>query len=186
MAEGFSGVVKTIWHNNHREMTLVETFSYTDPSGKTWTVPENSFINGASIPRSLWTLVGSPYTGPYRRASVIHDYFVGEGSNPNVSEAERKQADKMFYHACRYDGCSKGAAAVLYLGVRTGTWFATRGRTRLFEVSLVDENNMMEDVEVKATFNRLYYKLEENLDTMNIDELEAAADQILERQAALE
>jgi hypothetical protein len=183
MPEGFSAAVRTAWHNNHRDMILIDAVTYTDPSGIVWQVPAGSFLNGATIPRSLWTLIGSPYTGAYRRASVIHDYFVGEGTNPEVPAAERKNAEKMFYHACRYDGCNKRDAAVLYLGVRTGSWFATRGEgDTLFTNSYVDEANMQKDVEVKSTFNRLYFKLEQSLETVDIEGLEMAADEILASQ----
>jgi hypothetical protein len=87
-------------------------------------VPANSFLNGATIPRPLWSAIGSPFAGKYRRASVIHDYYVGEGDNPDVTPEQRKAADRMFYHACRYDGCSRRFASMLYVGVRTGSFLS--------------------------------------------------------------
>lgn len=100
MAEGFSGEPVTRW-TGERNMRLVEALSYEDRKGKIWEAPAGSEINGATIPRALWTSIGAPFVGNYRRATIVHDYFVGELSNPAVTPAERKAADRMFYHACR-------------------------------------------------------------------------------------
>src|SRR5947207_3005769 len=74
----FIGDVEAKWlveNGQDRRMELLHEFSYIDTSGKRWTAPNGWIIDGASIPRFLWTLVGSPFTGSYRRASVIHDYY---------------------------------------------------------------------------------------------------------------
>ena len=126
MTEGFSGEPETEWVGS-RNMTLKNELTYIDPDGKPWVAPVDSFVNGATIPRPLWTAIGSPYAGKYRRASVIHDYHVGEGYNPDVSDEQRKAADKMFYHACRFDGCSRRFARLLYIGVRFGSIISTLG-----------------------------------------------------------
>jgi len=126
MAEGFSGEPVTRW-TGERNMRLVEAFSYQDPDGVIWEAPAGSEINGATIPRALWTSIGAPFVGNYRRATIVHDYCVGELSNPEVSLPERNAADRMFYHACRYDGCSQKFAGILYIGVCLGTWIATLG-----------------------------------------------------------
>lgn len=116
----FSGNPKTEWlidaNGEDRDMQLLEDFFYIDPAGRTWPAPKGSIINGASIPRALWTTVGSPYTDDYRRASVVHDVAC---DTPSVS---RKEADEMFYSACRAGGCNAAQARVLYLGVRIGAW----------------------------------------------------------------
>ncbi|MFM7360418.1 MAG: DUF1353 domain-containing protein [Cyanobium sp.] len=98
-------------------MRLLAAFRFTDPSGKVWDAPAESLVDGASIPRALWSLVGSPYTGEYRRASVVHDIACDRaGSN----REERRAADRMFYRACRAGGCSVRESSLLYLGVRIG------------------------------------------------------------------
>ncbi|NLR91655.1 MULTISPECIES: DUF1353 domain-containing protein [Flammeovirga] len=121
----FSGYPLTRWKGK-RLMILEEDFSYTDDDGKIWLAPSNTELktelNGATIPRTLWSLIGSPYVGLYRRASVVHDFFVGEGNNPDVSFLDRRKADKMFFEACKTDGCSWRFAAILYLGVSVGSW----------------------------------------------------------------
>ncbi len=116
----FAGTPKTEWMFNasgeDRDMRMIEDFSFTDPSGRVWPAPAGSIINGASIPRSLWAVIGSPYTGDYRRASVIHDVAC------NTSGVDRKDADVMFFHACQAGGCSSEQARILYAGVRIGAW----------------------------------------------------------------
>jgi hypothetical protein len=116
----FSGNPITEWLVNKsggdREMRLVQDFSFTDPKGRVWLASKGSVINGASIPRPLWSTIGSPYTDDYRRAAVVHDVACG---TPGVI---RKEADEMFYHACLAGGCSKIQAQILYAGVRLGAW----------------------------------------------------------------
>jgi choline dehydrogenase-like flavoprotein len=91
----FSGNPKTEWlvdeNGADRDMALIEEFWYLDPGGRKWAAPKGSVINGASMPRPLWSTVGSPYTDDYRRASIVHDVAYDD---PTV---QRKDADIMFY-----------------------------------------------------------------------------------------
>ncbi len=128
-----------------RKMKLTEDFSFTDPDGLAWLVPSGYVVDGASIPKALWSLIGSPYTGNYRRASIVHDKACDDAKS---DIAARKSADRMFYLACRAGGCSLEDARSLYLGVRIGAlsnivpiWlpgfqesFAPRPRTSLLPV----------------------------------------------------
>lgn len=122
MAKGeFSGEPRALWltedGTEDRRMRLLENFWFLDPMGQKWEAHKGDKVDGASIPRALWTLVGSPYTGDYRRASIVHDCAcVNAGSNA----AKRRAADRMFYHACRTGGCSIWQATLLYIGVRIG------------------------------------------------------------------
>lgn len=69
----FDGEVVAKWLDDGRKMMLVEPFAYVDPSGVRWIAPKGSIIDGASIPRFAWSIIGGPFEGPYRNASVIHD-----------------------------------------------------------------------------------------------------------------
>ena len=126
MAHGqFSGDPVTRWlaeAGDDRKMQILEEFTFTDTAGKVWKAPVGSVVNGASIPRPLWSLVGSPYTGDYRRASIVHDVAAVEAGH---DEAGRRAADRMFYHACRVGGCSVREATILYVGVRIGSAWST-------------------------------------------------------------
>ena len=119
----FSGNPMTEWlvgeNGEDRDMRLLADFSFVDPEGRLWLAPAGAIINGASIPRPLWSSVGSPYTDNYRRASVVHDVACG---TPGVS---RKDADVMFFFACKAGGCTSTQARILYAGVRIGAWAAT-------------------------------------------------------------
>ena len=116
----FSGNPRTEWlidaTGADRNMALLEDFWYVDPDGKKWRAPKGSVVNGASIPRPLWSSVGSPYTDDYRRASIVHDVACDD------SAIRRKDADVMFYFACLAGGCSCRQAKLLYAGVRIGAW----------------------------------------------------------------
>jgi len=71
----FINKVKVEWMDNPREMKLLDIFIYVDSNGAVWRALKNDIINGASIPRFLWQLIGSPFVGLYRKASVIHDVY---------------------------------------------------------------------------------------------------------------
>jgi len=117
----FSGEPVTLWltqdETEDRRMKILKDFSFKDPSSKTWLSPADSVIDGASIPRALWGIVGTPYTGDYRRASIVHDVACDEAGS---DRKKRRAADRMFFHACRAGGCSIRQSILLYLGVRVG------------------------------------------------------------------
>lgn len=124
MTAAFSGEPATLWLTEtsfDRRMELTEAFWFRDRAGLQWDAAKGTKIDGATIPRALWTLVGSPYTGDYRRASVVHDVAcvaAGTGDSP-----ARRKADRMFYEACRAGGCSVRQSIILYVGVRIGAWY---------------------------------------------------------------
>jgi hypothetical protein len=133
----FSGYPITRWcppepGETERKMELTEEFSFLDPAGKHWVVPPGFKVDGATIPRALWTLVGSPYTGNYRRGSIVHDKACVDAG---LNAAERRAADRMFFHACMAGGCDAKQATALYLGVRIG---AAAGQIGLLSATLSD------------------------------------------------
>lgn len=67
------GNVQAEWMPDGRRMRLLRDFSYVDPHGIRWDAPADSIVDGASIPQSLWSIIGGPFEGVYRNASVIHD-----------------------------------------------------------------------------------------------------------------
>ncbi|MBB3697092.1 DUF1353 domain-containing protein [Flammeovirga yaeyamensis] len=157
--EKFSGYPITKWKDDDCQMVLLDDLSFTDHDQKVWNVPLGAEINGASIPSSLWNIVGSPFVGKYRRASVVHDYFAGEGHNPNVSYQERREADKMFYEACRTDGCSWKCAALLYLGVSIGSWWSRKGISTTHETECFSSFQTDQDALIKNKYDELLEKV---------------------------
>src|SRR5690606_17679728 len=56
-----------------RYMRIDQSISYHDACGTSWPVPAGAIVDGASIPWPLWSVLGGPFEGAYRNASVIHD-----------------------------------------------------------------------------------------------------------------
>jgi hypothetical protein len=132
----FTGRVVTRWLTTKgkpdRLMELIEDFAYTDPSGLVWCARAGRRVDGASIPSVFWgPLIGSPYVGDFRRASVVHDIACDD--KPYTSD----KAHLMFYHAMRCDGASEWLAKTLYTAVKLfGPQWGNRRSPKL----LTDEN----------------------------------------------
>src|SRR5690242_3570669 len=69
----YQGRVITEWLPDNRKMRLIEPFEYIGPDGRRWPVPAGTVVDGASIPQAFWSIIGGPFEGAYRPASVIHD-----------------------------------------------------------------------------------------------------------------
>ena len=108
----FNNTVKTEWLKGKRDMKLIESLSFKDSKGVIWTAPKGSIIDGASIPRFFWRVIGAPLSGIYRRASVLHDVYCASKSRPH------KQVHKMFYEAMLVDDVPKIKAKTMYRAVR--------------------------------------------------------------------
>ena len=108
----YSGYVEARWENDGRTMTLLNELRYTDPDGKIWIAPSGSVVDGASIPRSLWTLMGGPFEGRYRNASVLHDVAYDQKNQPHEA------CDRMFYNAMRCSGVTAVDAGMMYYALR--------------------------------------------------------------------
>jgi hypothetical protein len=153
----FSGDPLTRWISVEgkpdRAMELLEDFVFQDATGTRWIAPAHYAVDGASIPRALWTLIGSPFTGDYRRASIVHDKAC---SDSRGDSAKRRAADRMFYRACRAGGSTVGDSMLLYLGVRIGAlvsvvpaWRPSSGGE---EMTLVRLTRTAEDERLEADF----------------------------------
>lgn len=103
----------TAWEPNGRKMTLLTPVEFQDSRGKVYTAPAGSVIDGSSIPRFFWRVIGSPYTGKHRMASVIHD--VG---------CQQQWEDSPTVHRLYYEGLLAAGehpwkAWLMWLAVRT-------------------------------------------------------------------
>jgi len=104
----YSGEPVTRWNPDGRTMTLESELRYTDPEGVVWIAPAGSVVDGASIPRYLWSIMGGPFEGKYRDASVLHDVAYGHRNRP------WQDCDRMFYNAMRCGGVSAVEAKTMY------------------------------------------------------------------------
>lgn len=97
-----------------RRMRVVEDFGFLDREQKRWPVPIGAKVDGASIPQPLWPLIGGPFEGKYRDASVVHDYYCDVRTEP------WQAVHRVFYNAMRASGVSEHLAKVMYAGVYWG------------------------------------------------------------------
>jgi endonuclease G len=104
----YSGPIETRWETDGRTMTLMNELRYTDPKGVVWIAPAGSVIDGASIPRALWSFMGGPFEGRYRNASVLHDVAYDQKNKPPAV------VDRMFYDAMRCSGVGAAEAKTMY------------------------------------------------------------------------
>lgn len=104
----YSGTIDTRWAADGRSMTLLNELRYTDPKGVVWIAPAGSVIDGASIPRALWSFMGGPFEGQYRNASVLHDVAYDQKNKPPAV------VDRMFYDAMRCSGVGAIEAKTMY------------------------------------------------------------------------
>src|ERR1043166_1667180 len=103
-----NGEAVTKWNRDGRTMTLLTELRYTDPNGEVWVAPIGSVVDGASIPRYLWSIMGGPFEGKYRNPSVLHDVAYGAKKRP------WQDCDRMFYYAMRCSGVSATEAKTMY------------------------------------------------------------------------
>src|SRR5207302_2415751 len=104
----YTGEPETRWNSDGRSMTLLSELRYTDPHGLVWVAPAGSTVDGASIPRSLWSVMGGPFEGKYRNASVLHDAAYDQHNRP------WQDCDRMFYNAMRCSGVGAVEAKTMF------------------------------------------------------------------------
>jgi hypothetical protein len=135
----------------HTEFRLLEDYIYIDSKGKRWTVPAGTVVNGASIPKPVWSLLGGPWDGEYRNAAVLHDFMC-----ENLIESS-DFTHRLFFEAMLSSGVPKWAAKTMYFAVKKGgpKWIkkpgffppvATRGNITVDELRLFSEVEKMEDL----------------------------------------
>lgn len=78
----------------------------------TITVYEGFDYDGASIPKTLWSIVGCPVGELYSNAACIHDALYAS------KLFNRKTCDKIFHEAMLSSGVNKSLAKKMYLAVR--------------------------------------------------------------------
>jgi hypothetical protein len=107
----FEGDVVARWDDDGRTMTLEQPFAYVDPRGDRWPAAAGTVVDGASIPRAFWSLVGGPFSGRFRNASVVHD------SACHARDRPWPAVHRMFYEACRCGGVAAVQAKTMYYAV---------------------------------------------------------------------
>ena len=108
----YVGELTATWDDGGRLMQLFHPFSFIDDHELRWDVPAGAQIDGATIPRVLWSVTGSPYEGKYRKASVVHDFYC------SVRTRDADATHRMFHEAMLVSGVSAGKAKIMYAAVK--------------------------------------------------------------------
>ena len=103
---------RTDWLEDGRNMQLVKPVEFVCSQGIHWIAPSGAIVNGASIPWFFRRVVGCPYCGKYRDASIIHDFYCDVKVYPST------EVHRMFYEKMRLDGVGRIQAAIMYAAVR--------------------------------------------------------------------
>jgi Protein of unknown function (DUF1353) len=103
----FIGKFVAEFEGDGRKVKLIEPYAFVDPDGKEWDVPEGYQTDGASVPAALWALY-PPFTGNYRQAAVIHDYFC------DSKQTSWEDTHKVFYFAMRAADVDENTAKIMY------------------------------------------------------------------------
>ena len=163
-----------------RRMKLLAPYSYIDRTGLVWDVPGGVELDGATIPPMFWSVVGGPWDGPYRNASVIHDWYCMTRSRP------WRAVHVMFYEAMLAACTSPARAGAMYAAVMIGgpKWAAPNPLNALltarlgtlaseYQVMSADEPAPSSPPEMSPeAFSALVARIEaENLDRAQIEAL---------------
>jgi len=103
--------VEASWNATDRTMTLLKRLDYFDPSGVDWDAPAGWKVDGASIPQFAWSIIGGPFEGKYRDASVLHDVACDRKTRP------WEDVHLMFYNAMITSGVEGWRAKIMYAAV---------------------------------------------------------------------
>jgi hypothetical protein len=97
--------------NSSQQMRTVLEFGFLDTDGKHWLVPRGTSVDGASIPKALWSLLANLWEGKYRDAIVMHDHHCA------VRDMDWRSVHRMFYRALLVSGVPVSGAKLVYAGV---------------------------------------------------------------------
>jgi Protein of unknown function (DUF1353) len=106
----FIGKFVAEFEGDGRKVKLIEPYAFVDPKGEEWDVPEGYKTDGASVPAALWALY-PPFTGNYRQAAVIHDYYCDSKTR------SWQDTHKVFYFAMRAANVDEDTAKIMYAAV---------------------------------------------------------------------
>lgn len=94
-----------------RTVKILKPLTYVAEIGERWHVEPGVIVDGASIPRAFWSLIGGPFEGKYRNASIIHDRFC------DLRNRSWDATHRMFHDAMRCSGVGILKAKVMFYAV---------------------------------------------------------------------
>lgn len=134
-------------NDDGRTLTLLAPYQYDDAAARTWPVKKGWQVDGASIPRAFWSIIGGPLEGKYRNASVIHDYYC------DVRTRAWQDVHHMFYAGMRASGVGVIKAKIMFAAVwyRGPRWPArVASASRLLRVVAHDDLPRVTEADVMS------------------------------------
>lgn len=87
-------------------------------------IPKGYVFDGASIPRSMWSVIGSPFEPRLMKAACVHDWYCEHTSHCYESRAI---GDSVFFKLLAEAGVSPWRRRIMFVGVRLNSfWFYGR------------------------------------------------------------
>ncbi|HHD75589.1 MAG TPA: DUF1353 domain-containing protein [Campylobacterales bacterium] len=102
-------------NDKSNRVRLLEDLIFIDSTGKKWTSPKGSVVDGATIPKAFQGIIGTPYGGEYVLASVIHDVAYDE------KKESWEEVHRGFYDALLASGVEANKASLMYMAVYEGS-----------------------------------------------------------------
>jgi hypothetical protein len=96
---------------------LAVDFFYKDDGGLVWKANKGNITDGASIPRPLQILVGSPFDKDFVRAAVIHDHYCDRDRKNRVRDW--RKTHRVFYEMLRASEVPLIKSKLMYYAVYT-------------------------------------------------------------------
>ena len=117
----FHGKVVTEWLSSDGEDRRMKLHPDTDLmferfTGDTIRAKVGLEFDGASIPVWAWVFIGSPFTGKFRKAAVIHDTLC----HPECRDRPAREAHRLFYEMARSLGVGRFRASLMYRALLIG------------------------------------------------------------------
>jgi hypothetical protein len=105
------------------EMQLQGSLAYIECALTRHTVKAGTVVNGASIPRATWSILGySPWAGPLQYPSIVHDDLCGK------ARFTSDRVHKIFHEALLHSEVPPLKAAIMYAAVQSfGPQWSTPG-----------------------------------------------------------
>lgn len=149
-----------------RLVRVLKPLTYVGPGGERWPVDAGVIVDGASIPRAFWSLIGGPFEGRYRNASIIHDRYC------DLRSRSWKATHRMFYDAMRCSAVPAFRAKTMFYTVRRFGPRWTVGQEAIGAV-LAFERRVPTDADAASLLEDVRTIYAEN---PPLDEIEAMAD----------
>ena len=96
--------MRVIRGERDRLVVLNEPLTWTDPDGTVITIPAGFTSDGASLPSSVWWLLGGKLSLEWISAAIVHDFSVVFYATTAPFAPSHRVAAERFYRGIRADG----------------------------------------------------------------------------------